>query len=107
MNTKIAIPPVISGLTEAEIHAYFAEASKLVGYEIGYSQVSHHFSTWESPGKETSGGYICESAKSLAEAIAAHEAKRPPTGTELAKRKREEAAKLLADADQIEGSPHL
>jgi|GEM_PF-4696292 len=101
MNTTATLPKTIAGLTESQIHAYFNEASTLAGYSIGYSQVTSSFNTWQHPVEGTPDGYICETGKTLAEAISVHESKRPASGLALAAEKRKQAEALIAEAEAI------
>ncbi len=110
MKNKITVPETIAGLTESQIHAYFAEASKLAGFGVGYtcSAVTGKFQTWQSlpVGVTTSNGltYVCETGDTLEKAIETHASKCPPTGPELAAEKRKQAKKLIAEADAISAS---
>ena len=71
-----AIPSIIAGLTEDQIHAYFKEASALVGFRVGYASVLPHFQTWEDIKGHDAIFYVCETCPTLQEAIEKHIAKR-------------------------------
>jgi len=95
MSTNIpVIPDVIAGITHEQVTAYFAELSKIAGFNMGMLAHSEgrKFTTYETFGSD----YVSVYAPTPAEAVAKHIAKRPLTGIELAKQKLAEAQEFMA-----------